>query len=124
MGIYLPPTLEMPLIIGAVMSYLVCRYLRNRATQQSPKKIEEDVETCNRHGVLFASGLIVGESIMGVIIAIIIVFSVTGGGSDSPLALVGKDFSATADWLGVIVFIAMIAIFVYRIVSVKSTNQR
>jgi len=124
MGIYLPPTLEMPLIIGAVMSYLVCRYLRNRATQQSPKNIEEDVETCNRHGVLFASGLIVGESIMGVIIAIIIVFSVTGGGSDSPLALVGKDFSATADWLGVIVFIAMIAIFVYRIVSVKSTNQR
>jgi putative OPT family oligopeptide transporter len=124
MGIYLPPTLEMPLVIGAVMSYFVYRYLRKRAIQRSPENVEEDVENCNRHGVLFASGLIVGESLMGVIIAIIIVFSVTGGGSDSPLALVGKEFGPTADLLGLIVFIAMIAIFVYRIVSVKSpTNQ-
>lgn len=119
MGIYLPPTLEMPLVIGAVMGYFVNRYLRSRAIERSPKNIEEDVEICNRHGVLFASGLIVGESLMGVIIAIIIVLSVTGGGSDSPLSLVGKDFGPTADWLGLLVFIAMIAIFVYRVVSVK-----
>lgn len=119
MGIYLPPTLEVPLIIGAVMGYFVSRYLRNRAIERSPKNIEEDVEICNRHGVLFASGLIVGESLMGVIIAIIIVFSVTSGGSDSPLVLVGKEFGPTADWLGLIVFIAVLATFVYRVVSVK-----
>ena len=87
--------------------------------ERSPKNIEEDVEICNRHGVLFASGLIVGESLMGVIIAIVIVFSVTGGGSDSPLALVGKGFGPIADWLGLLVFIAMLVLFVYRIVSVK-----
>ena len=56
---------------------------------------------------------------MGVIIAIIIVFSVTSGGSDSPLVLVGKEFGPTADWLGLIVFIAVLATFVYRVVSVK-----
>lgn len=123
MGIYLPPTLEMPLVIGAVMSYFVCRYLHNRATKRSPKNTEADVELCNRHGVLFASGLIVGESLMGVIIAIIIVFSVSSGGSDSPLTLVGKDFGPTADWLGLLVFIAMIAIFIYRIVSVKAETN-
>lgn len=120
MGIYLPPTLEMPLVIGAVMSYFVYRHLRSRAAKRSPHHIEEDVETCNRHGVLFASGLIVGESLIGVIMAIIIVFSVSGGGSDAPLALVGKGFVPTADWLGLIVFIAMIALFVYRVVGVKS----
>jgi putative OPT family oligopeptide transporter len=119
MGIYLPPTLEVPLIIGAVMGYFVNRYLRNRAIERSPKNIEEDVETCNRHGVLFASGLIVGESLMGVIIAIIIVFSVTSGGSDAPLVLVGKEFGPTADWLGLMVFIAVLATFIYRVVSVK-----
>jgi putative OPT family oligopeptide transporter len=125
MGIYLPPTLEMPLVIGAVMGYFVNRYLRNRATQRSPKNIEEDVDSCNRHGVLFASGLIVGESLMGVIMAIIIVLSVTAGGSDSPLSLVGKNFGPTADGLGLLVFIAMLAIFVYRIVSIKfETNSR
>lgn len=124
MGIYLPPTLEIPLVLGAVMSYFVLRYLRNRATERSPQNIEEDVETCNRHGVLFASGLIVGESIMGVIIAIIIVFSVTSGGSDAPLALVGKDFGPTADWLGLIVFIATVALFIQRVVSAKfQANQ-
>jgi len=119
MGIYLPPTLEMPLVIGAVMGYLVNRYLRKRASERSPKNIEEDVDICNRHGILFASGLIVGESLMGVIIAIIIVLSVTSGGSDSPLSLVGKDFGPTADWLGLFVFLVMIVIFVYRVVSVK-----
>lgn len=31
MGIYLPPTLEIPLVIGSVMGYLVHRYLRSRA---------------------------------------------------------------------------------------------
>lgn len=123
MGIYLPPTLEMPLVIGAVMSYFVCRFLHNRATKRSPKNTKADVELCNRHGVLFASGLIVGESLMGVLIAIIIVFSVSSGGSDSPLALVGKEFGPTADWLGLLVFIAMIAIFIYRIVSVKSETN-
>lgn len=123
MGIYLPPTLEIPLVIGAVMGYFVNRYLRNRAMERSPKNVEADVELCNRHGVLFASGLIVGESLMGVIIAIIIVFSVTSGGSDSPLSLVGKDFGPTADLLGLLVFIAMIAIFIYRVVSVKAETH-
>ena len=119
MGIYLPPTLETPLILGAVMSYFVTRYLRDRARERSPQQVEEDVEFCNRRGVLFASGLIVGESLMGVIIAVIIVFSVTSGGSDSPLALVGKDFARTADWLGLLVFIGMIVMFIRRIINVK-----
>lgn len=123
MGIYLPPTLEMPLVLGAVMSYIVCQYLRSRARQRSPQNVEEDVETCNRRGVLFASGLIVGESIMGVIIAIIIVFSVTGGGSDSPLKLVGKDFGPTADWLGLFSFIALIVMFVYRVIKTESIDR-
>ena len=38
---------------------------------------EYDIEQSNRRGVLFASGLIVGESLIGVIIAVIIVLSVT-----------------------------------------------
>ncbi len=122
MGIYLPPTLEMPLVLGSVLSYLVHRYLRKRAESRSPGRVEEDVESCNRHGVLFASGLIVGESLMGVIIAIIIVFSVTSGGSDAPLAFFGSDFGRTADVLGLIAFIAVILMFIKRVVSEKFQN--
>ena len=54
---------------------------------------------------------------MGVIIAVIIVFSVTSGGGDAPLALVGNDFGKTADILGLLAFIAVIIMFIKRIVS-------
>ena len=67
MGIYLPPTLQMPLVVGAVLSYVVNRYLRKRAEVRSPQNVADDVDTCNRRGILFASGMIVGESLMGVI---------------------------------------------------------
>ena len=90
-----------------------------RAARRSPGHEEEDVEACNHRGVLFASGLIVGESLMGVIIALLIVVSVTSGGSENPLALVGKDFQSTADILGLLCFIAMIAIFVRHILITK-----
>ena len=115
MGIYLPPALETPLVVGAVIGYLVNRYLRKRAAKRAGDLADQDVEICNRRGVLFSSGLIVGESIIGVIIAAIIVISVTSGGSEAPLQLVGKGFEDTAEWLGLIVFVA-VAIGLVRLV--------
>ncbi|MFR6482578.1 MAG: hypothetical protein ACLUPK_04595 [Veillonella sp.] len=82
------------------MSYFVGRYLVARAKMRAGELAEYDVEQSNRRGVLFASGLIVGESLIGVIIAVIIVLSVTTGGGESPLELVGPDFESTAVWLG------------------------
>lgn len=124
MGIYLPPTLEIPLVIGSVMGWLVHRYLKTRAEKRSPGYVEEDVEACNHHGILFASGLIVGESLMGVVIALLIVVSVTSGGSENPLALVGKDFQSTADILGLLFFIGMIIIFVRHVIKTKFTPEK
>lgn len=115
MGIYLPPALETPLVVGAVIGYFVNRYLRKRAAKRAGNLADQDVEICNRRGVLFSSGLIVGESIIGVIIAAIIVISVTSGGSEAPLQLVGKGFEDTAEWLGLIVFVA-VAIGLVRLV--------
>lgn len=119
MGIYLPPSLEAPLVVGAVASYFVHQYLRKRAQQRSPENVEEDVEHCNRHGVLFASGLIVGESLMGVIIAIIIVWSVTSGGSDAPLALTSSGLGSIADILGLLIFIALVTMLIRRVINGK-----
>ncbi|MFA6851192.1 MAG: oligopeptide transporter, OPT family, partial [Selenomonadaceae bacterium] len=109
MGIYLPPTLQMPLVIGAVMGYFVHRHLVARG--------HEVFEDSKRRGTLFASGLIVGESVMGVILAGVIVFSITNGGSEMPLALVGKDFSSTADGLGLFVYLCVIAAFVRCVIG-------
>ena len=119
MGIYLPPTLEVPLIIGSFLSYFVGRYLIVRAKMRAGELAEYDVEQSNRRGVLFASGLIVGESLIGVIIAVIIVLSVTTGGGESPLELVGPEFESTAGWLGLLAFIFAALYLVRRVVTHK-----
>ena len=104
MGIYLPPSVQTPLVIGAIMGYFLNKKLKERNG-------EEDLTNGIRRGTLFASGLIVGESLIGVALAGIIVVSVTSGGSDSPLALVGNDFADTAEILGLVVFLITLAIF-------------
>lgn len=119
MGVYLPPTVQMPLVVGAVLSYVINAYLRKRAAVRSPQNQVDDVDTCNRRGVLFASGLIVGESLMGVLMAGIIVISVTSGGSEAPLRMVGDGFADTAKWLGLLVNILLILEFVRRVITAK-----
>lgn len=104
MGIYLPPSVQTPLVIGAILGYFLNKKLE-------ADKGEEGRRNGLRRGTLFASGLIVGESLVGVALAGIIVISVTSGGSDSPLALVGKDFADTAEMLGLAVFLVTLAIF-------------
>ena len=104
MGIYLPPSVQTPLVIGAIMGYFLNKKLKERNG-------EEGLTSGIRRGTLFASGLIVGESLIGVALAGIIVVSVTSGGSDSPLALVGNNFADTAEILGLVVFLITLAIF-------------
>lgn len=108
MGIYLPPFLEMPIIIGSFISYFLLKRVWERAKNRSGELAEGDVEQCNRRGVLFASGLIVGESLIGVIIAMIIVVSVTNGGSDAPLVFFQVP-QGVADLLGFVAFAGTIA---------------
>ena len=123
MGIYLPPTLEVPLIVGSFISYFVGRYLVARAKMRAGELAEYDIEQSNRRGVLFASGLIVGESLIGVIIAVIIVLSVTTGGGESPLELVGPDFESTAQWLGLLAFAFSGLYLVRRVVTHKFNKE-
>lgn len=104
MGIYLPPSLQTPLVIGAVLGY----FLNKKITAS---KGEEEAENGKRRGTLFASGLIVGESIVGIVLAAVIVLSISNGGSESPLSIVGHDFADTAECLGLGVFVLFLAIF-------------
>lgn len=104
MGIYLPPSVQTPLVVGAVLGYFLRKHMKAKLGAEQAKAGE-------RRGTLFASGLIVGESIVGVLLAGVIVVSVSNGGSESPLAIVGKDFADTAEWLGLLVFVAFLGIF-------------
>jgi putative OPT family oligopeptide transporter len=96
MGMYLPMSLTLIIPFGALLGRFYDRWAERSGG---------DVEQKKRLGVLMATGLIVGESLFGVIYAGII----AGSGSDSPLALVGKGFANWGEILGVVVFVAIIA---------------
>ncbi|QLB13943.1 oligopeptide transporter, OPT family [Bisgaardia hudsonensis] len=118
MGIYLPPSINMPIVIGAIMSWLITRHLKAYAARKGDKtgNIEKKAE---RYGTLFAAGLIVGESLMGVILAFIIAASVTSGGSEAPLALQLENWDNVAKILGLVVFVLGMIIFSSRILRAK-----
>jgi predicted metal-binding membrane protein len=96
MGMYLPMSLTIVIPIGALLG----RYYDKWADRTGG-----DVEQKKRLGVLMATGLIVGESLFGVVFAGI----VAGSGNDSPLAIVGKGFGNWAEILGVVAFVALVA---------------
>jgi putative OPT family oligopeptide transporter len=100
MGMYLPMSLTLIIPIGALLG----RYYDKWADRTGG-----DVEQKKRLGVLMATGLIVGESLFGVVFAGI----VAGSGSDSPLAIVGEGFGSWAEILGVVGFVALLAVL-YR----------
>ena len=115
MGIYLPPVIQTPLVVGAILGYFLNRHLRKTAGAEA--------EAAGlRRGTLFASGLIVGESIVGVLLAGLIVLSVSNGGDENPLAMVGSDFADTAEMLGLVVFFGILALFSKIVLSRKKAS--
>jgi putative OPT family oligopeptide transporter len=98
MGIYLPMSLTLLIPIGAVLGHL---YEKWATRAQNP-------EFAQRMGVLLATGLIVGESLFGVVFAGI----VAATGTDAPLALV-KDFGLAIP-LGIVVFaVAVLGLYAW-----------
>ena len=92
-GIYLPMSATFAVVVGAVLSHWYDKRVRS---SPNPERAE-------RLGTLVASGLIVGESLFGVLNAGLIV----GLSKDAPIALVPEDF-APAKLLGVLAFVGVI----------------
>jgi putative OPT family oligopeptide transporter len=78
MAIYLPATLTLPVVLGAVSGWLYDKRVERRP----------DGEAAKRLGVLVVSGLIVGESLFNVALSGLIVATNSG----APLALVPEGF--------------------------------
>jgi len=98
MGIYLPMALTLLIPIGALLGHF---YEKWAAKAPVP-------EFAQRMGVLLATGLIVGESLFGVIFAGI----VAATNKDAPLAVVKEFGPATA--LGIVVFaVAVMGLYVW-----------
>ena len=112
MGIYLPPSVNMPIVIGAVLAAVLKSVIARRQENR-----EGRLKNAERIGTLFSAGLIVGESLIGVIMAFIIAFSVTNGGSDAPLALNLENWDTAAKWLGLAFFVFGMFVFARRVLK-------
>jgi putative OPT family oligopeptide transporter len=111
-GIYLPPTIGSVLVIGAVLGWISQRVLKARAKARG-REYGPYAEAAERRGVLLASGLIVGESLVGVAMAMVVGFT----GSDAPLAVVGSSFAPTSEWLALLVFAGICVMIVRRVLA-------
>lgn len=112
MGIYLPPSVNMPIVAGAVLAAVLKHIIGKKAENR-----EGRLKNAERIGTLFSAGLIVGESLIGVIMVFIIAFSVTNGGSDAPLALNLQNWDAAASWLGLAFFVTGMFFFAQRVLK-------
>ena len=100
LGIYLPTQSTLMVVVGAVAGWYY-----DRRVSRGPK-----AEARKQLGVLLASGMIVGEGLVGVLLAALVAFS----GKDFPLALVGDQFAEhAAVWIGGGAFV-LVVFLLYR----------
>jgi putative OPT family oligopeptide transporter len=104
-GIYLPLELMVPIFLGGLLTHFVER--------RHPPKDDEDRDRIHRPGTLFSAGLITGEALTGIIIAIPIVLS----GRADVLALPAS--LQFGDVVG-LVCLAIVAGLLYRSAAAKS----
>jgi putative OPT family oligopeptide transporter len=102
-GIYLPLELAVPIFAGGLLAWLVEKKLGVHGETA-------EAERAKRNGMLFAAGLITGEALMGIFIAIPIVVS----GRDDVIALPsGLQFGG---WLGLLI-VGGLAVMLYRVAA-------
>ena len=112
LGIYLPTQSTLMIVVGSVVGWFFDKRADRSARPEATKQL----------GVLLASGLIVGEGLIGVVISAIRVFS----GSDAPLALVGPGFGAAAKIIGGLAFAAIVAVlyrWIWRLATANSAAR-
>jgi uncharacterized oligopeptide transporter (OPT) family protein len=100
-GIYLPLELSVPIFLGGLIAHAAERSLADRS--------EADRERSMRLGILAAAGLITGEALVGIFLAIPIVLS----GRPDVLAISDEPLGGAPGLL----VMAGIAIWVYRVAT-------
>jgi len=103
-GIYLPFQLSVPIFIGGVIAWFVQRGLKKRigiTAEGDQEELEEVGKKASNRGLLFASGLITGEALIGILMAIPIVIS----GNADVLAILPDPIGT---WPGIVLLVLVI----------------
>jgi hypothetical protein len=109
-GIYLPLELSVAIFFGGVIAWLGGRFLKRRGASAEARATGE------RNGLLFAAGLITGEAMVGILLAIPIVAS----SNANVLAFWGEHESV----LPGIILLAVVVYWLYRVATKMESAQK
>lgn len=98
-AMYLPSMISVTILAGAVLNHLLERGRRHASATDSE-------EAAGGTGTLVSAGMIVGASMFGVLIAILIVTS----GNGDPLQLANLDQAPAGPWIGLAVFLVAVGL--------------
>lgn len=107
-GIYLPAAINTTLIMGGILAWFVSKLICHSRNSEALKHV----------GTLLACGFIVGSSIFGIVLAILIQAS----GLESPLKLMSASFTPIANALG-LAFFLLLVIWFYRYLAKKAVKK-
>ncbi len=110
-GIYLPLELTTPIFIGGLVAYLAGRALCRK--QCDAPNLASLRERASRRGLLFSSGLITGEALVGIMLAI--PFALYE--STDVLRIAPESFKPVADVLGIFILMFFV-LWLYRIAQI------
>ncbi len=110
-GIYLPVQLNACIMVGGIIRFFMDKI-----------KNEKRREVAVNKGILFSSGMIAGEGLVGIILAILAVVGVSGKIDLS--ALVSKLSPLASGISGIVFFAVIIAVFLAFCFSAKKTDKK
>ncbi len=102
-GIYLPLELTVPIFVGGLVAHFATKALQNSGASSA------DVEHAGRMGLLFSSGLITGEALVGIALAVPFAAAQT----TDVLRLAPEGFETIANGLGIAAFVFFV-LWLYR----------
>jgi putative OPT family oligopeptide transporter len=112
LGMYLPIELNLPLLIGGFIAYVVSKSSKDAKISIARKD----------KGTLIASGFIAGGAIMGVVASFLRVIKIKGNSIESILTI-GWDAKPFGGWLSLAAYALVIAYLLFVSMKIKKTNK-
>ena len=112
-GLYLPIYLSTPIMVGGLIRWFIDN--KRKYDSDAARKDGSD------RGVLYAAGMIAGEGIVGILLAVLAVFGVADKINLS--SVYGAAFQSVGNWVGLAAFVVLLAILFLLHKKIKKTIE-
>lgn len=102
-GLYLPIHLSAPIFVGGLIKW----YIEDKRKYSD----EKQKKNCVEKGILYSSGMIAGEGLVGILLAVFEVVDISDKIDLS--SIYGDNFYAVGNWVGIAAFVVLLASLIY-----------